>query len=74
MVMGHTPHRKIQSNCDGSVLVIDTGISKAYGGILSALEIKTYILEKDNQHYYKEVLNALYEDEIVNLSDELIAL
>lgn len=46
MVMGHTPHRKIQSNCDGSVLVIDTGISKAYGGILSALESGRIISHK----------------------------
>jgi hypothetical protein len=29
--------------CDANVIIIDTGISKAYGGILSALEI-TYDL------------------------------
>ncbi|KAI8455468.1 Metallo-dependent phosphatase-like protein [Phakopsora pachyrhizi] len=40
LVMGHTPQFKgITSRCDGKILLIDTGISSAYGGPLSALEI-----------------------------------
>ena len=41
LVMGHTPHFEgIVSRCNGQVLLIDTGISRAYGGSLSALEIR----------------------------------
>jgi hypothetical protein len=41
---GHTPNfNQIVHRCDGDVIIIDTGISKAYGGVLSALEI-TYDL------------------------------
>ncbi|GAA5889190.1 hypothetical protein JCM5296_005829 [Sporobolomyces johnsonii] len=40
LVMGHTPHFEgIVSRCAGRVLLIDTGISRAYGGSLSSLEI-----------------------------------
>jgi len=40
MIMGHTPDfRKIVSRCDGKIIIIDTGISHAYGGALSALSI-----------------------------------
>jgi len=40
MIMGHTPDFKnIVSRCNGKVIIIDTGISHAYGGVLSALEI-----------------------------------
>ncbi|KAA1067176.1 hypothetical protein PGT21_012415 [Puccinia graminis f. sp. tritici] len=40
MVMGHTPQFKgISSRCGGKILLIDTGISSAYGGPLTALEI-----------------------------------
>ncbi|KNZ62137.1 uncharacterized protein VP01_130g15 [Puccinia sorghi] len=45
MVMGHTPQfNGITSRCDGMILLIDTGISSAYGGPLTALEIN-YSLE-----------------------------
>jgi len=48
MVMGHTPQFKgITSRCDGMILLIDTGISSAYGGPLTALEIN-YSLEPLN--------------------------
>ncbi|PLW30265.1 hypothetical protein PCANC_24681 [Puccinia coronata f. sp. avenae] len=41
MVMGHTPQFKgITSRCGGKILLIDTGISSAYGGPLTALEIR----------------------------------
>lgn len=40
MIMGHTPQFKgILPRCRSKVIVIDTGISSAYGGVLSALEI-----------------------------------
>lgn len=44
LVMGHTPHMGgIDARCDDAQLfVIDTGISRAYGGRLSALVIDTY--------------------------------
>jgi len=39
--MGHTPNfQKIISRCNGKIIIIDTGISHAYGGALSALSIK----------------------------------
>lgn len=42
MVMGHTPSLQgFQVRCDGGVYVIDTGISRAYGGRQSALEVAT---------------------------------
>ncbi|KAJ9104033.1 hypothetical protein QFC19_004167 [Naganishia cerealis] len=40
IIGGHTPNfEEIVSRCNGEVIIIDTGISKAYGGVLSALEI-----------------------------------
>lgn len=40
IIGGHTPDlEKIVDRCDGTVIIIDTGISYAYGGVLSALEI-----------------------------------
>ncbi|SCV74929.1 BQ2448_7958 [Microbotryum intermedium] len=42
MVMGHTPDfDQVRQRCGGKILLIDTGISRAYGGSLSALEIVT---------------------------------
>ncbi|GAA5820620.1 hypothetical protein JCM3770_003555 [Rhodotorula araucariae] len=44
LVMGHTPQFEgILPRCDGKVLLIDTGISRAYGGAHSSLSI-TYTL------------------------------
>ncbi|TNY18572.1 Metallo-dependent phosphatase-like protein [Rhodotorula diobovata] len=44
LVMGHTPQFEgILSRCDGKVLLIDTGISRAYGGAHSSLSL-TYTL------------------------------
>jgi len=46
LIMGHTPDfQKIVSKCDAQVIIIDTGITPAYGGILSALKIE-YTLEE----------------------------
>lgn len=37
---GHTPNfEKIVDRCNASIIIIDTGMSRAYGGVLSALEI-----------------------------------
>ncbi len=39
LVMGHTPNfRRAVSRCNGSILLIDTGLSKAYGGRPVVLE------------------------------------
>jgi len=70
MVMGHTPQfDAIAARCDGKVLIIDTGISHAYGGALSALSIE-YTLEPVNGGGWKEqeVVKALYAD----YDDELL--
>ncbi|WWD16773.1 hypothetical protein CI109_101205 [Kwoniella shandongensis] len=40
IIGGHTPNfEKIVARCNASVIIIDTGISSAYGGVLSALEV-----------------------------------
>ncbi|PCH42207.1 Metallo-dependent phosphatase [Wolfiporia cocos MD-104 SS10] len=65
MIMGHTPDfEKIVSRCGGKIIVIDTGISHAYGGALSALSI-TYTLQplSDNRWLEKEEVTALYKDQ-----------
>ncbi|TKA55979.1 hypothetical protein B0A53_01681 [Rhodotorula sp. CCFEE 5036] len=44
LIQGHTPQFEgILSRCDGKILLIDTGISRAYGGAHSSLSI-TYTL------------------------------
>ncbi|KIM33622.1 hypothetical protein M408DRAFT_37492, partial [Serendipita vermifera MAFF 305830] len=46
LIMGHTPtFTNIVSRCGGKVIIIDTGISHAYGGVLSGLSI-TYSLHR----------------------------
>jgi len=41
MIMGHTPNfQRIVSRCNGKVVIIDTGITPAYGGVLSALRVE----------------------------------
>ncbi|KAG8213293.1 Metallo-dependent phosphatase-like protein [Butyriboletus roseoflavus] len=70
MVMGHTPHlQNIVARCGGKVLIIDTGISHAYGGALSALSIE-YSLEpvKGGGWKEQEVVKALYAEQ----EDELL--
>lgn len=40
VIGGHTPNfERIVDRCNASIIIIDTGISSAYGGVLSALEI-----------------------------------
>ncbi|KIJ66966.1 hypothetical protein HYDPIDRAFT_26381 [Hydnomerulius pinastri MD-312] len=72
MVMGHTPNfQSIVARCGGKVLIIDTGISHAYGGVLSALSIE-YTLEpvKGGGWKEQEVVKALYAEQ----EDELLVL
>ncbi|KAL7419822.1 hypothetical protein Q5752_005738 [Cryptotrichosporon argae] len=53
IVGGHTPDfEKIVSRCNGSVIIIDTGISSAYGGVLSALEIVYTLTPETPQTLY----------------------
>jgi hypothetical protein len=67
MIMGHTPNfHNIKSRCNGKIIIIDTGISHAYGGVLSALSIH-YTLEpiggdQSKRWIEREVVSALYAD------------
>ncbi|EJU05007.1 Metallo-dependent phosphatase [Dacryopinax primogenitus] len=71
LIMGHTPtFTNIVSRCGGRIIIIDTGISHAYGGVLSALSIRysltpnetTYDDETGTQEYIeREVVSAVYE-------------
>lgn len=75
MIMGHTPNfEKIVSRCGGKIVIIDTGISRAYGGALSALEI-AYSLDSigdsKDEWMEREVLSALYESGPVLLADDI---
>lgn len=60
----------IVSRCNGGIVLIDTGMSRAYGGVTSALEINGYVLSKDEKIYYREVVRALYQNEKETLVDE----
>ena len=72
LVMGHTPHLEgFVVRCGGKILLIDTGISKAYGGEQSALVLETELarlpdsdkMPDEVSHKYKEsqTLTALYK-------------
>ncbi|KAI8980195.1 Metallo-dependent phosphatase [Trametes punicea] len=78
MVMGHTPDfQKIVSRCGGKIIIIDTGISHAYGGALSALSV-AYTLTpltpssdaREQKWKEREVIKALYVDREVILADD----
>ncbi|THH05860.1 hypothetical protein EW145_g4488 [Phellinidium pouzarii] len=66
LIMGHTPDfNKITPRCGGKIIIIDTGISHAYGGVLSALSVKyTLMPHQDNKRRWteREVVTALYPD------------
>ncbi|KAG6812964.1 hypothetical protein H0H92_015083 [Tricholoma furcatifolium] len=67
MIMGHTPDfKKIQSRCNGKIVIIDTGVSHAYGGVLSALSIQYTLTPigpaEDKRWKEKEVVTAVYAD------------
>ncbi|EGG06288.1 uncharacterized protein MELLADRAFT_74879 [Melampsora larici-populina 98AG31] len=66
LVMGHTPQFKgILGRCQGKILLIDTGISSAYGGALSALEIQ-YTLTLDPKPNPETNHPIWHESEIVH--------
>jgi len=59
--------QNIVSRCNGKIIIIDTGISHAYGGVLSALSIH-YTLEsigkpEEKRWLETEVVSALYPDQ-----------
>jgi len=78
LIVGHTPDfEKIVSRCGGKVIIIDTGISHAYGGVLSALSI-TYSLTpllptKDGEARWREreTVVAVYPDRQDLLADDV---
>jgi len=75
MIMGHTPDfRNIVSRCNGKIIIIDTGISHAYGGVLSALSIYYTLTpigdDSARRWQEKEVVSALYHDRQVILAVE----
>ncbi|KAJ7170825.1 Metallo-dependent phosphatase-like protein [Mycena crocata] len=77
MIMGHTPDfTGIVSRCNGKIIIIDTGISHAYGGALSALSIHytfTPIGENEQgEHRWieREVVSALYVDRQETIVEE----
>jgi hypothetical protein len=39
MIVAHTVHPEIASECDGRVWMVDVGMSRAYGGRVEVLEI-----------------------------------
>lgn len=65
LVMGHTPHFDgFVTRCNSSLLLIDTGISRAYGGEQSALIIDTHLQPTPNlpnQWSELQTLTALYK-------------
>ncbi|KAJ7261824.1 hypothetical protein B0H12DRAFT_337977 [Mycena haematopus] len=76
MIMGHTPDfTGIVSRCNGKIIIIDTGISHAYGGALSALSIHytfTPIDSDDGKSRWteREVVSALYVDHQETIVDQ----
>ncbi|KAJ7364184.1 Metallo-dependent phosphatase-like protein [Mycena albidolilacea] len=76
MIMGHTPDfTGIVSRCNGKIIIIDTGISHAYGGALSALSIHYTFTPIDNEDgeprwSEREVVSALYVDRQETIIDQ----
>ncbi|KAH9481721.1 hypothetical protein JR316_0006248 [Psilocybe cubensis] len=64
MIMGHTPDFKnIKSRCNGKIIIIDTGISHAYGGVLSALSVHYTLTPIPNSPNTKQKQNQDNEDD-----------
>lgn len=63
MVMGHTPHLDgFVVRCDSGILLIDTGISRAYGGEQSALVFDMQLRPIGNGVWEEEeIISALYK-------------
>lgn len=72
LVMGHTPHLSgFVIRCSGSVLLIDTGISRAYGGEQSALIFDTLIQPIQGKGIWEEksTITALYKGRLPKIID-----
>lgn len=65
LVMGHTPHFSgfVARCANASVLLIDTGISRAYGGKQSALVIETHLQGRGRRAHELETVTAHYVGE-----------
>ncbi|UZJ51446.1 hypothetical protein CBS101457_000766 [Exobasidium rhododendri] len=63
MVMGHTPHLSgFVVRCSSTVLAIDTGLSRAYSGLQSALVFDTELSSKGGTIWQEEItISALYK-------------
>ncbi|KAJ7067071.1 Metallo-dependent phosphatase-like protein [Mycena amicta] len=77
MIMGHTPDfTGIVSRCNGKIIIIDTGISHAYGGVLSALSIHYTFTpvegseDTEPRWIEREVVSTLYADRQEIIVDE----
>jgi len=78
MIMGHTPDfTGIKSRCGGKIIIIDTGISHAYGGALSALSIHYTLTPshsagqgREKVWTEREVVSALYPHQREVLVDQ----
>ena len=66
--------QNIVSRCNGKIIIIDTGISHAYGGVLSALSIHYSVYpigeDKDLRWVERETISALYPDHQTKIIDE----
>ncbi|KAG8890427.1 histone acetyltransferase [Tulasnella sp. 332] len=79
LVMGHTPDfEHIVSRCDGKIIIIDTGITHAYGGVLSAAKFTYSMWPSDvkGRWIVQDMVTAIYpdwEEVLVNEVDEIQA-
>ena len=62
------------SRCGGKIIIIDTGISHAYGGVLSALSIHYTVHpvgdDAEQRWVERELISALYPDKRTLIVDE----
>ncbi|KAJ7050900.1 hypothetical protein C8F01DRAFT_1343543 [Mycena amicta] len=77
MIMGHTrDFTGIVSCCNGKIIIIDTGISHAYGGVLFALSIHYMFTpvegseDTESRWIEREVVHTLYADRQEIIVDE----
>ncbi|AAW45082.1 hypothetical protein CNBL2140 [Cryptococcus deneoformans B-3501A] len=76
IIGGHTPNfEKIVARCNASVIIIDTGISSAYGGVLSALEIVytlTPVDRRGRDHSQDPLLLSTSSESIAGLKGRFV--
>ncbi|KAG9000408.1 hypothetical protein FRB94_005462 [Tulasnella sp. JGI-2019a] len=74
LVMGHTLNLShIVSRCDGKILIIDTGMTHAFGGVLSAAKFTYTMWPSDTQGRWivRDMVTAMYPDHEEVLVDEV---